>query len=208
MLGLHFTPACVLRSVCSLHITLSLHFTPGPQSAVYVLHWPFPEMDSSRRMPGHIREFNRLEPHSSHDLVFKIWRNNKTEVTFGVFCLWLWVTRNQISMGTTGILGTLRSNDADGIENVQKTIGFYKKNNHFARASHFFVHFFARFCTTTTWKCLIWRFMEYVNKQRRNFISLSELGLPWVPEDIFFLSILMVRGEAALMRRKAPRRKK
>ena len=54
-------------------------------------------------MPGHIREFNRLEPHSSHDLVFKIWRNNKTEATFGVFCLWLWVTRNQISVGTTGI---------------------------------------------------------------------------------------------------------
>ena len=58
----------------------------------------------SRRMPGHIREFNRLEPHSSHDLVFKIWRNNKTEATLRVFCLWLWVTRNQISMGTTGIL--------------------------------------------------------------------------------------------------------
>ena len=32
-------PACVLRSVCSLHLTLSLHFTPGPQSAVCVLHW-------------------------------------------------------------------------------------------------------------------------------------------------------------------------
>ena len=61
------------------------------------------QKESSRRMPGHIREFNRLEPHSSHDLVFKIWRNNKTEATFGVFCLWLWVTRNQISMGTTGI---------------------------------------------------------------------------------------------------------
>ena len=30
--------------------------------------------------------------------------------------------------------------------------------------------------------------------------------LPWVPEDIFFLSTLMVRGEAALTRRKAPRR--
>ena len=28
MLGLQFTPACVLLSVCSLH------FTPGPQSAV------------------------------------------------------------------------------------------------------------------------------------------------------------------------------
>ena len=60
--------------------------------------------DPLGRMPGHIREFNRLEPHSSHDLVFKIWRNYKTEATLRVFCLWLWVTRNQISMGTTGIL--------------------------------------------------------------------------------------------------------
>ena len=48
MLGLHFTRACVLLLVCSLHFTLSLHFTPGPQSAVCslqsavcVLHWPF-----------------------------------------------------------------------------------------------------------------------------------------------------------------------
>ena len=32
--------------------------------------------------------------------------------------------------------------------------------------------------------------------------------IPWVPEDIFFLWTLMVRGEAALTRRKAPRRKK
>ena len=42
---------------------------------------------TSRRMPGHIREFNRLKPHSSHDLVFKIWRNNKTDATLRVFCL-------------------------------------------------------------------------------------------------------------------------
>ena len=34
MLGLHFTPTCVLLLVCSLHFTLSLHFTPGPHSAV------------------------------------------------------------------------------------------------------------------------------------------------------------------------------
>ena len=40
---------------------------------------------TSRGMPSHIRECNRLEPHSSHDLVFKIWLNNKTEATFGVF---------------------------------------------------------------------------------------------------------------------------
>ena len=58
---------------------------------------------TSRRISGRIREVNRLEPHSSHDLVFKIWRNNKIEATFKVFCLWLWVTHNQISLGTTGI---------------------------------------------------------------------------------------------------------
>ena len=32
-------------------------------------------------MPSHIREFNRLKQHSSHDLVFKIWRNNNTNAT-------------------------------------------------------------------------------------------------------------------------------
>ena len=39
-----------------------------------------------------------------------------------------------------------------------------------------FYTFLCRFCTTTTWKCLISRFMKNVNKQRRNFISLSEHG--------------------------------
>ena len=53
---------------------------------------------------------------------------------------------------------------------------FIKKNNNFARASRFFVHFFACFCTTTTWKYLISCFMENVNDRRRNYISLSELG--------------------------------
>ena len=79
---------------------------------------------------------------------------------------------------TSWILGTLRSNDADGDENVKKKTNnrFHNQNNNFARASHFFVHFFAHFCMTATWKCLISHFMEYVNKQRRNFISLSELG--------------------------------
>ena len=54
------------------------------------------------------------------------------------------------------LLGTLRSNDADGKQERQKKKNkqtnnrFYKQNNNFARASRFFVHFFARFCTTTT----------------------------------------------------------
>ena len=39
MLGLHFTPAYVLLLVCSLHCTLSLHFTPGLQSAVRSLRF-------------------------------------------------------------------------------------------------------------------------------------------------------------------------
>jgi len=58
----------------------------------------------------------------------------------------------------------------------QKNNRFYNQNNNFVRASRSFVHFFTRFCTTATWKWLISRFMEYVNKQRRNAISLSELG--------------------------------
>ena len=43
------------------------------------------------------------------------------------------------------VIGTLRSNDADGNENVKKTNWFDKQNNNFARASRFFVHFFPVF---------------------------------------------------------------
>ena len=50
-LGLHFTPACVLLSVCSLHLPLvrspqSAVCSPpqsavrSPHSAVFLLHWP------------------------------------------------------------------------------------------------------------------------------------------------------------------------
>ena len=59
----------------------------------------------------------------------------------------------------------------------QKHNRFYKENNNFALAPRFFVHFFARFCTTTTWTCLISRFMEYVNKQRRNFFIFLHLDM-------------------------------
>ena len=56
MLGLHFTPACVLLSVCSLHLHTVCNFpllrslqsavcslqsaVHSPQSAVFPLHWP------------------------------------------------------------------------------------------------------------------------------------------------------------------------
>ena len=76
----------------------------------------------------------------------------------------------------SSLIGTLRSNDADGNENVKKKTILWLAKQQLARVPCFFVHFSARFCTTTTWTCLISRFMEDVNKQRRNFISLSVLG--------------------------------
>ena len=41
--------------------------------------------------------------------------------------------------------------------------------------------FLCHFCTTTTWTCLILRFMDDVNKQRRNLFSFSLLNLDMVP---------------------------
>ena len=57
------------------------------------------------------------------------------------------------------IIGTQRSNDA-----TVTATGTSKKQQQQLRT-----------CTTTTWKCLISRFMEDLNKLRRNFIFLSEL---------------------------------
>ena len=59
------------------------------------------------------------------------------------------MTPRRLSRFPANLLGTLRSNDADGEEKVKKkkpTKRFYKQNKNFAR---FFVHFFPRFCTTT-----------------------------------------------------------
>ena len=60
-------------------------------------------------------------------------------------------------------------------ENGKKAIGLdWQSKPNFARASRLFVHFFARRCTTTTWKCLISRFVEDVNTRRLSF-SFPEL---------------------------------
>ena len=40
-----------------------------PEIPEILTKWKAP-FASSRRMPGHIRKFNRLKPHLSHDLVF------------------------------------------------------------------------------------------------------------------------------------------
>ena len=79
--------------------------------------------------------------------------------------------------------GTLRSNDVDGNEDVKKKkkIGLVSKTTTLHVHKDFFSHFFARFWTTTTGKCLISRFMEYVKKQRRNLFLF--LYLDMVPRN-------------------------
>ena len=45
---------------------------------------------TSRRVEvirGHVWEFNRLELHSSQDVVLKIWQNNRIAATLTDFCL-------------------------------------------------------------------------------------------------------------------------
>ena len=54
----------------------------------------------------------------------------------------------------------------------KQTIGLINKT----KTLHEHHTFFFRLGTTMTWKCRISRFMENVNKLRRNFISLVELG--------------------------------
>ena len=41
------------------------------------------------------------------------------------------------------LIGSFSDDDGDGKENVKKTIRFIEQNNKFARASRFFLHFFA-----------------------------------------------------------------
>ena len=44
---------------------------------------------------------------------------------------------------SAGAIGSLTNNDSDGNENGKKAIGLDWQNDNFARASRFFVHFFA-----------------------------------------------------------------
>ena len=83
-----------------------------------------------------------------------------------------WRMRNSADSGHT-----FRSKDADGNEYVKKIIGFISKTTTLHVYHDFLYIVFARFCTTTTWKCLISHFMEDVNKQRLTLIFLFVLGV-------------------------------
>ena len=65
--------------------------------------------------------------------------------------------------------------DGEGNEKVKKATGVWGKTTNLQLHHTFVVHIPCRLCTTTTWKCIISRFMEDVNKRRRSFLSLSKL---------------------------------
>ena len=67
----------------------------------------------------------------------------------------------------------LRCNDEDDNENVKKAIGLISKTTT-SHVHHTFLYISFPFLHDYDVKCLISRFMEDVDKQRR-FISLSEL---------------------------------
>ena len=57
-------------------------------------------------------------------------------------------------------IGILRCHDGDDNENVKNVIGWIGKTTTLHVQHAFFCTFLCRHCTTTTWKCLISRFME------------------------------------------------
>ena len=69
----------------------------------------------------------------------------------------------------------------DGNENCNKTIGLISKTTTLLVHHAFIFAFLCHFCTTTTWRCLILRFMDNTNKQRRNLFFFSLLNLDRVP---------------------------
>ena len=70
------------------------------------------------------------------------------------------------------IIGSLSNDDGDVNENGKKSIGSDWQNWQLCTCITLFCTFFCRHCTTTTWKCLISRFVEVVNtRQRSTFLS-------------------------------------
>ena len=67
-------------------------------------------------------------------------------------------------------MGSFSNDDGDGNENFKRAIGLLRKQQFYTRIT-LFCTFLCCHCTTTTWKCLIARFMEDVNKRRRIFLA-------------------------------------
>jgi len=68
------------------------------------------------------------------------------------------------------LIGSLSNDDVDVNENVKKAIGLDWQNNNFARASRFFVHFFA-----------------LTTRLRRESTLFHVLWKTWAQDDFVFL---------------------
>ena len=69
--------------------------------------------------------------------------------------------------------GSLSNDDGDVNENGKKAIGFHWQNSSSARLSRFFCTFLCRHFMTTTWKCLISRFMKGREHKTTTFFFFS-----------------------------------
>ena len=83
----------------------------------------------------------------------------------------------QVVVLSESTLGSFSNDDGNGNgnENVKKTIGLLSKTRNLHVHHAFFVLFSAASARQATWKCLLSRFIEDVNKRQRIFLSLSKL---------------------------------
>ena len=72
-------------------------------------------------------------------------------------------------------LGSLGNDEDDRNENGTKSIGLDKENNNFARATRFFVHFFAVVARLQRETAFFSRFLEDGNKRQQFAFSFPEL---------------------------------
>ena len=90
------------------------------------------------------------------------------------FCAILWCSVNTHSPRRGSKIRSFSSDDSNSNENVKKAIRLQSKKKTTLHVYHSFCTFLCRRCTYTTWKCVIFRFMEVVNKRRRIFLSLPK----------------------------------
>ena len=98
---------------------------------------------------------------------------------------------------------------------IRRRDGNEKKQQLCKRIS-LFCKFLCRFCTTTTWNCLILLFREDVNKRRHNFILLLNLDMVltnstpggfayiWQSKWVGIIAIKTERTQIASLDRKVP----
>ena len=73
-------------------------------------------------------------------------------------------------------LGSLSNDDSDGNENGKKKSNWFRlTKQRLCTCITLFCTFLSRRCTTTTWKCLISRFVEGGNTRKRVSFSFPEL---------------------------------